>query len=176
MFYSGAEISCHDLDIKVFVEEGIAADSPQCKTSQDSYSGFCCTQAPEDPCDMCRMNGVSFEMITDMKISYEGKVQTCLEVHNTLYSRREQSSEHCISAQGNFFDQCCEEVGILQPQSDRSSGSSASQSPTTAVTSPKPTLGFESWYAGALKSDSVNSRESMGSYFSAIAVGLFLLV
>ena len=45
------------------------------------------------------------------RVSYNGEVKTCLEVHHFLNSRREQSSEHCIDAKGELFDQCCEAKG-----------------------------------------------------------------
>ena len=170
VFYSGVELSCHDLDSKIFVEKGIASDTPSCKTSQDSYSGFCCLQPLEEPCDICSMNGVSFQMIDDVQISYEGKAHTCLEVHNSLYSRREQSSELCISAQGNFFDQCCDDISNRQPISDDTKFA-ASRSPTTSLPSSKPTEQFESWYTGALSSDST-ILVSIGLYVLPVALGL----
>lgn len=172
VFYSGVELSCHDLDSKIFVEKGIASDTPTCKTSQDSYSGFCCMQPLEEPCDICNMNGVSFQMIDDMRISYEGKSHSCLEVHNSLYSRREQTSELCISAQGNLFDQCCDDINDRQPISIQSKYS-VTRSPTAALPSPKPTEQFESWYTGSLSSSSA-ILVSYCSCFVPVALGLLL--
>ncbi len=172
MFYSGVELNCHDLDSKIFVEKGIASDTPTCKTSQDAYSGFCCIQPLEEPCDICNMNGVSFQMTDNMKIFYEGKSHTCLEVHNSLYSRREQTSEICISAQGNLFDQCCDDINDRQPQSDVSKYS-ATRFPTMALPSPKPTGQFESWYTGALSSNSA-ILASISACLAPVVLGLLL--
>lgn len=175
VFYSGVELSCHDLDSKIFVEKAIVSDTPTCQTSQDSYSEFCCIQPLEEPCDICSMNGVSFQMIDDMEISYEGNARTCLEVHNSLYSRREQSSELCISAQGNFFDQCCDDINDRQPLSDVSKYS-VSRSPTMALSSPKPTEQFESWYTGALSSNAANMVSSIRSDVLPVSLGILLLI
>lgn len=154
VFYSGVELSCHELDEKVFVEKGIASGTQTCTTSQESYAGFCCLQALDEPCDICTMNGVSFQLIEDMEVNFEGKARTCLEVHSSLHSRREQASELCINAQGQLFDQCCNDVHIREPVSD-STKFSVTRSPTMALPSPKPTEQFESWYTGALSSKSV---------------------
>ena len=175
VFYSGVELSCHDLDSKIFVEKAIVSGTPTCQTSQESYSEFCCIQPLEEPCDICSMNGVSFQMIDDMEISYEGKARTCLEVHNSLYSRREQSSELCISAQGNFFDQCCDDINDRQPLSDVSKYS-VSRSPTMALSSPKPTEQFESWYTGALSSNAANMVSSIRSDVLPVSLGILLLI
>jgi len=110
--FSGGEVSCHELDSKIFVDAGIDKDSPRCESSQNLFDKTCCIQAPEKPCNLCRSsNGKYFNTKSNERVSYNGEVKTCLEVHHFLNSRREQSSEHCIDAKGELFDQCCKAKG-----------------------------------------------------------------
>ena len=35
--FSGGEVSCHELDSKIFVDAGIDKDSPRCESSQNLF-------------------------------------------------------------------------------------------------------------------------------------------
>ena len=84
MFIPEEEAICHELDSKVFVEEGVASDSERCKTSQSFYSETCCIQTPDKPCDLCTLNGVNFYMKSNVVVSYQGEVQTWVKINLRL--------------------------------------------------------------------------------------------
>jgi hypothetical protein len=81
VFIPKEEAICHELDSKKFVEEGVASDSERCKTSQSFYSETCCTQTPDEPCDLCTLNGVNFYMKSNVAVSYKGEVQTWVKMY-----------------------------------------------------------------------------------------------
>ncbi len=76
MYFPGEEAICHELDSKVFLDEGVASDSERCKTSQTMYAETCCIETPSKPCDICTLNGDNFYMKSDVEVSFEGEVQT----------------------------------------------------------------------------------------------------
>lgn len=176
VYFSGEEVLCHELDSKIFVEEGISSDSSRCEMSQNFYAGTCCIQAPEQPCNLCSSNGIHFNMNSNTRVSYDGEVKTCLEVYHSLYSRRDQSNEHCTAAQGELFDQCCEAISS-QTIPDGGIGERASPSPTKSPTTNKPTPNFDSWYtAGSLSSPASTFMDSIGSFSLLMAVGLMVII
>jgi len=190
VYFSGEEVLCHELDSKIFVEEGISADSQRCEMSRSFYAGNCCIVPPEEPCNLCSSNGVHFGMNSAVEVSYEGEVKTCLEVYHSLFSRREQSSDHCTDTQGQLFDQCCEEVvtKTLPPASasadysfennvDENLGGQYSAPVPIQTKSPtkKPTPDFESWYTDSFSSPAQKPTNSIGSFFMLIAAGLMIL-
>ncbi|KAL3784165.1 hypothetical protein ACHAW5_007050 [Stephanodiscus triporus] len=174
VYFPGEEEICHELDSKIFVEEEVAYDSERCKTSQSFYSETCCIQTPDKPCDICTLNGVNF-MKSDVKVSYKGEVQTCLQVYHLLYSRREETSGDCINAQVELFEQCCEAKSTPIPvdivdESAPPSPAGVSKVPNawTAPISPE----FDSWYAGPLLSSASSSTASMCLLLLPITVWL----
>ena len=126
--------------------------------------------------NLCSSNGIHFNMNSNTRVSYDGEVKTCLEVYHSLYSRRDQSSEHCTDAQGELFDQCCEAISS-QTIPDDSIGERASPSPTKSPTTNKPTPNFDSWYtAGSLSSPASTFMDSIGSFCLLMAVGLMVII
>jgi len=174
VFFSGEEILCHELDSKIFVGGGINADSLQCEQSQRLYAGTCCIQAPKNPCHLCNSNGVNFNTKSNIRVSYAGEVKTCLDMYHSLSARREQSSEHCIDAQGELFGQCCESIDSQTIPDDSSDG--ASPSPTMTPTTQKPNPEFNNWYAGGLLSSSASSiMVSFRPFCLLFTVGLMVI-
>jgi hypothetical protein len=80
------------------------------------------------PCDLCTLHGISFYMKSEVEVSYEGVTKTCSQVYHSLYTRREESSGHCIDAQGTLFKQCCVRTGAIL------SSSPATMATTTTTT------------------------------------------
>mmetsp|Transcript_23553 Transcript_23553/g.50865 ORF Transcript_23553/g.50865 Transcript_23553/m.50865 type:complete len:1125 (+) Transcript_23553:119-3493(+) len=176
IFFSGEEVRCHEFDSKILAEQGISSDSTKCETSQKIYSATCCIQSPEKPCNLCNSNhGTQFNINHNARVSYDGQVKTCLEVHNSLQSRREQSSDHCIDAQGKLFDQCCEAIITAANPVDSSSG--VQSSPTTSPAAQKPSRGFVNWQQrGPLASPATTNLVSIWSFCFLIAVGPIVII
>lgn len=133
VYFSGEEVLCHELDSKIFAEEGIGSDSSRCEMSRSFYASTCCIEPPSEPCNLCSFNGYYFNMKSTAEVSYGGTAQTCLEVYHSLYARQEQGSEQCTDAQGTLFDQCCEGSGLQTIQS----AVAKPASPTTFPSPPK---------------------------------------
>jgi len=173
IFFSGEEMLCHELDKKKLVEAGISSDSPRCEMTQRVYSETCCNQAPEKPCNICKStSGIQFNMNSNARVAYDGEVKTCLELYNSLHSRREQSSEHCVDAHGELFDQCCRAI-VNQAIPDDSS-SRTQPSPTMSPTILQPTSEFNSRYTGPLSSPASIRLVCIGLFRLLIAIGLIL--
>ena len=175
VYFSGEVTLCHELDGKIFVEEEIASDSRRCEMSQSFYTATCCIQAPEKPCNLCSSNGIHFDMNSNTEVSYDGKVKTCLEVYHSLYSRREQFSEHCNDARGELFGQCCETIST-QTIHDDATSERAPSPPTMSPRTHTPTPYFDSWYAaGSLLSSASTFMVSIAQLCLSIAVGFAVL-
>ena len=172
VFISGEEILCEDLESNFFVEEGISSDSPRCENIQSFYSGTCCIQAPEKPCNLCMSNGMDFDMNSNMMVSYDGEVQTCLEVSYALYARREQSSEHCTAAQEELCGQCCQAIHSQAVLDESPVLDTFSSSLTPSPTTQKPTPDYINWYAGALSSPASTIMVHIWLLNLSVAVGL----
>ena len=109
VFYNGAELSCAELDDQVLTEDGITMGSDKCLTSQELYSATCCIDPPQDPCNLCRSGDNDLPLKSDVKVvSMTGETETCLEVSQSLQSRREQSSWQCRSSQKELQAKCCD--------------------------------------------------------------------
>jgi len=189
VYFSGEEVACHELDTNIFVEEGMSSDSSRCEMCRSFYAETCCVQVPEKPCNLCTsQTGDHFNMNTNARVSYDRQVKTCLEVYHSLYSRREQTSEHCAVAQGQLFDQCCEAflhqgdgTGQTIPEDSVVEASSTiSLIPTVApMTLLKSAPDLDTWYKGAMKRSSPVAM-TVVSVFSLspplIAVGLTIIL
>ncbi|KAL9186471.1 hypothetical protein ACHAXT_005709 [Thalassiosira profunda] len=161
-----ASVKCHELDSSIFVEQGIGADSSRCEMSQSFYSTACCIEAPENPCLLCRSHaGAHFDMLGEALVSYDGERKTCLEVYHSLYSRREQSSTHCLDAQHLLAGSCCDAF----EHEDSSLGVEQPAIPVGAPTTPE----FDTWYAGTLTSPA--SRVGASSWLLLLIVPVGLL-
>ena len=170
--FSGEDVSCHELNSRVFVERAIASGSSRCEMSQGFYSEACCFKAPAVPCSLCQSGDLYYEIEKETVVSYDGEEQTCLDVFHLLHSRREQTSVHCTNAQGLLFSECC--------------SARATESDSKYTPSPSPWVwkepvpdpedpGFDSWYAGALqRSASAKSAISFVSFVLGASVGLML--
>jgi hypothetical protein len=109
IFYNGSEVSCHQLEGKVFYEKGIGMTSDTCVTSQELYKSACCIDPPQNPCNLCRSGDNEFRLKSEVNVvSATGETESCLEVFQTLLSRREQSSQQCLSAQNELQSKCCD--------------------------------------------------------------------
>jgi len=180
VFFSGEEIPCYEVD-NIFLKEGISFDSSRCEMSQSFYADTCCIRPPEQPCNLCSLNGIDagMEPISNSKVSYDGELKSCLEVHHSLYSRREQFSKHCTDAQGQLFDQCCEAVSV-QTNPNGKADETASSPPTTSSTTQKPTSSFDTWYTPGsdfglgLSSPASIFSVSVWSFWLSVAVGLIV--
>ena len=122
--FKGEEMPCHQIDSDVFLDEGISAESSRCEMSQSFYAETCCVKTvhyPEAntgdkaglPCNICTRNGYDFVMTSKTEVNYENKDTTCVDVYQSLYTKYDLSSEHCIKAQEELFDQCCEAALLL---------------------------------------------------------------
>merc|ERR1719296_237765 len=184
VYFSGQEVKCHELDREIFVDEGISSNSSRCEMSQGFYASTCCITAPEKPCNLCTTsNGEHFNMNSKTKVSYDGEYKSCLEVYHSLYSRQEQSSGHCIAAQGQLFGQCCEATtgsdsinGINDSASvDMQEEGKTASAPTVAPTT-KPLTAFDTWYAGGISSSPASTNViSLGAFYFPMAVGLIIV-
>ena len=178
VLFSGEEIPCHDLDGKIFVEEGVASGSSRCEMSQSFYAETCCIKTVQSPCNLCSSNGIHYLMKSNMKVEYESKEVTCLDVYHTLFSRHEDSSEHCLDTQDELFDQCCEEFNgqPAYPKDNMSSDTSPNMSPTESAKPTPEELRFDTWYAGGLKSSASKNVIYIGwSVISSIVMGMMVL-
>jgi hypothetical protein len=93
---------------------------------------------------------------------------SCLQVYHFLYSRKEESSEHCINAQGDLFTLCCEAnitptPGNITVKSDPPSTASFA---STESISPE----FNSWYSGLSMNSASLITESISSLLLPITV------
>jgi hypothetical protein len=184
IFFSGNEVPCSELDSKIFVEEGISADSSRCEISKDFYADSCCIQPPNEPCNICRSSsGVFYNMNSSTEVSFDGEVKTCLEVYHSMYSRREQSSEQCIAAQGELFDKCCEATDAVDGQTSDFAGDSSfsgtvpSTTPVGLLPTPKPAPDFQSWYQDSWDSSDAKDETFVERMlmFVVAAVPLFMI-
>jgi len=109
VFFSGKQMPCYEFD-KVFQDDGISEGSNNCDLTRDLYKKECCIDPPDVPCNLCQSGSTYYQMNSDAIVSYDGTpFISCLEVYSSLFSRREQSSEHCIKTKGELFPQCCDE-------------------------------------------------------------------
>ncbi len=109
VFFSGKQMPCYEFD-KVFQDDGISEGSNNCDLTRDLYKKECCIDPPDVPCNLCQSGSTYYQMNSEAIVSYDGTpFISCLEVYSSLFSRREQSSEHCIKTKGELFPQCCNE-------------------------------------------------------------------
>ena len=109
IFYDGRELSCTELEYKVFLLVGIAMGSENCLASQELYSATCCIDPPVNPCNLCRSGDNDFPLKSEVNVvSAAGETESCLEVFQSLLSRREQSSWQCRSSQKELQAKCCD--------------------------------------------------------------------
>jgi len=109
IFYDGRELSCTELEDKVFLLVGIAMGSENCLASQELYSATCCIDPPVNPCNLCRSGDNDFPLKSEVNVvSAAGETESCLEVFQSLLSRREQSSWQCRSSQKELQAKCCD--------------------------------------------------------------------
>lgn len=186
ILFSGEETSCHDLDSRIFIKNGVSFDSPRCAMSQSMYSKTCCVQAeaPEHGgCNICRsIDGISFNLNNNARVSYDGEIRSCLDVHHSLNSRREFSSSDisCIDAQEKMFDQCCEAISSSSstaavPRGDSSSieASATSSSVNDPAADGPNSPGSHLWYTKSLSSPASGTKTSSWAYYCVfIAVGI----
>ena len=182
VFFSGEELSCHELESNIVLEK---AFSEQCETNQRLYFGACCIEVPENPCHLCNSDGFRLNMESPGKVSHLGEEKTCLDVHHYLHEREEESSRHCIEAQGELFDLCCESsqttlysFGASLPidmQAAPKRGSGGVSPPLTTSTPQNHSPEFMSWYAGQLSSNAQPCLASISS-FPFLAVGLMIMI
>lgn len=176
VFFAGEEVSCHELESTILVKGGNFWSRKETLCSQQSsYSTTCCVdafhratdeKASENaldgaadgenilgPCNLCQSNGTPFDMKESAQVSYNGEVQTCLEVNQSLNTRREQSNQHCTDVPILLFEQCCETV-------DTATNSMRTRSPETYL-----------WFTSAASSN-INSTRNFR--FLLIAGLLFM--
>ena len=115
---------------------------------------------------------MDFDMNSNMMVSYDGEVQTCLEVSYALYARREQSSEHCTAAQEELFGQCCQAIHSQAVLDESPAVDTVSSSPDPSPTTQKPTPDYINWYAGALSSPASTIMVHIWLLNLSVAVGL----
>jgi len=177
VFFAGDELSCHELESNIMSEKSV---SEQCETNQRLYSGMCCIQAPENSCHLCNLNGSRLNMKNNIRVS---SAYTCLDIHHLLYAQHEASSEHCIEAQGQLSDLCCESSNsqttplhsfgaALSINMQNPEGVFGRSSPPTQ----KPSSEFMSWYyAGSMSSNASSIMTSFRLFYFAI-VGLMIII
>lgn len=123
IFYEGTELSCAELEDKVFIEDDITMGSDICLTSRELYSATCCIDPPKDPCNLCRSGDNNFPLKSNGNVkvvSMTGETQSCLEVSQSLLSRREQSSWQCRSSQKELQAKCCDGTTFNDNNTDES--------------------------------------------------------
>lgn len=185
VFFLGEELSCHELESKIMLENAI---SEQCKTNQRLYFGTCCIQAPENPCHLCNSNGSRLNMKSNSRVSYAGEVTTCLDMYHFLYAWQEESSEHCIGAQGELFDLCCESTDgqntplysfgaslSINTQTAPGGVSGGASPPLTTRPTQKPSSEFIGWYNADFMSHNASSSLVRFRSFSFLIVGLMMM-
>ena len=123
---------------------------------------------PLKPCDLCTLHGISFYMKSEVEVSYEGVTKTCSQVYHSLYTRREESSGHCIDAQGTLFKQCCVRTGAILSSSP---ATMATTTTTTNASTSYNSADFETWYTGASMT-SASSKICIYSFVLPMAVWL----
>jgi hypothetical protein len=175
VLFSGEEVLCYEVD-NIFLKEEISVESSRCKMSQSFYADTCCIRPPEQPCNLCSLNGIDAGMqpISNSRVSYDGEFKSCLELYHSLYSRREQFSQHCSDAQGKLFKQCCEAVRS-QTNPDVSEGEISWSPPTKSPITQKPTSHVDSWYTTGLRSPASIFIVSVWSCWLPVAVGLTVM-
>jgi hypothetical protein len=113
------------------------------------------------PCDLCSLHEISFYMKSEVEVSYEGITKTCLQVYHSLYTRREESSGHCIDAQRMLFKQCCVRTGaILSSSPTTMAAATTTTATTTNASTSYNSADFETWYTGASMT-SASSRSTI---------------
>jgi len=186
VFFSGEAVSCHELESRVMLEEDTIE---QCETHQRLYFGICCIQVPENPCHLCNSkDGSRLNMESNSRVSYAGEVKTCVDMYHFLYARQEESSEHCIGAQGELFDLCCESTesrttplysfGVALPIDMHTAPggvSGGASSPLTPSSTQKPSSEFTSWYSGYPRSSNASSSEVSFWSLPFLVVGLMVM-
>lgn len=129
---------------------------------------------PKKPCDLCSLNGISFYMKSEVEVSHEGVTRTCSQVYHLLYTRREESSGHCIDAQRKLFKQCCVRTGTILSSSPTTMAATTPAATTNASTSYN-SADFETWYTGASMT-SASSSTIFTCSLLLMAVWLFALL
>lgn len=129
---------------------------------------------PKKPCDLCSLHEITFDMKSEVEVSYEGITKSCLQVYHLLYTRREESSGHCIDAQRTLFKQCCVRTGTIMSSSPTTMAATTPAVTTNASTSYN-SADFETWYTGASMT-SASSSTTFTCSMLLVAVWLFALL
>ena len=185
VYRTGENMPCYEFD-KIFQQNSVSTGSTDCTLTQDLYKNECCIDPPDVPCNLCQSGSTYYQLNSDVSVSYDGKPHSCLEVYANLFSRRDESSEHCTKAQGELLSQCCDlstgitmsdpdsiqsnNAGDIQGVADMApSPSNGRSNYTNAGTTDPPSKKFNSWYAG-------NISAAATRVFSVVSMSMTIVV
>lgn len=106
--YDNKEISCGEFGW-IFLSQRIVEGSDQCLNLRSQYFGKCCYMKPAgEGCDLCDtgINGPWHDIREGVNVEYDGATISCNDLQAKVRTRLEPTSDQCINAKDDHFDDC----------------------------------------------------------------------
>jgi chitinase len=99
----GKQMGCSEIENHFIGLNQITQGSEECSLLQQQHFNECCYDIP---CDLCESNDISYELLVQAPVSFEGRNRTCGEV--AVLAKDDMSqSDICLTTKNNLFGSCC---------------------------------------------------------------------
>jgi len=99
----GQRIGCFEVENHFIGLNQITQGSERCSFLQQKHFNDCCYDIP---CDLCEKDEVSYELLVQSPVMYEGRNRTCGEVAVLVKDDMSQS-DVCKTTKNDIFGSCC---------------------------------------------------------------------